>query len=131
LSSSSSIVRCVHEALAQVELGSAEAGDLPDPQAGEAGEHAGGVDLQASRAHDDAGDLLHRPDRAHFGPEGRRVLDPLGGLLLADAQAWASGAFLWSLLAITVGFAILVDAGLRRGGCHDGNGPASAGKCVS
>jgi hypothetical protein len=62
---------------------------------------------------------------------GGVVCTAIGLTLLADAQAWASGAFLWSLLAITVGFAILVDAGHRRGGRHDGNGPASAGKCVS
>ncbi len=58
---------------------------------------------------------------------GGVVCAAIGLTLLADAQAWASGALLWSLLAITIGLAILADAGLRRRH-HDDNGPASAGK---
>jgi hypothetical protein len=61
---------------------------------------------------------------------GGVVCAAIGLTLLADTQAWASGAFLWSLLAVTLGLAILVDAGLRRGH-HNGSGPASAGKCPS
>jgi hypothetical protein len=45
----------------------------------------------------------------------------IGLTLLADAQAWANGALLWSALAITIGLAILVDAGLRRGDGHNGS----------
>ena len=40
--------------------------------------------------------------------------------LLADAQGWASDAFVWSSLALFVGFAILADAALRHGERHDG-----------
>jgi hypothetical protein len=58
------------------------------------------------------------------------VCAAIGLTLLADAQAWASGVLLWSLLAITIGLAILADAGLRHGH-HNDNGPASAGKRAS
>lgn len=79
LSSSASMVLLhVDESLVEVEVRPAEACDLPDTEAGEAGEHAGGVDLEAPGANDDAGDSLHAPDRAHLGPQRRRVLHPLG-----------------------------------------------------
>jgi hypothetical protein len=55
----------------------------------------------------------------------------VGITLLADAQAWASDAIVWSAFAITLGLAILVDAGLRRGGHRDGSGPTSISKSVS
>ena len=51
---------------------------------------------------------------------GGVICSAIGLTLLADAQAWASGALLWSALAITIGLAILVDAGLRRGDRHNG-----------
>ena len=51
----------------------------------------------------------------------------VGLTLLADAQAWASGALLWSSLAITIGLAILVHAGIRRGDRHNGDAPTTAG----
>ena len=51
---------------------------------------------------------------------GGVICSAIGLTLLADAQAWASGALLWSALAITIGLAILVDAGLRRGERHNG-----------
>jgi hypothetical protein len=51
---------------------------------------------------------------------GGVICGAIGLTLLADAQAWASGALLWSALAITIGLAILVDAGLRRGDRHHG-----------
>jgi len=51
---------------------------------------------------------------------GGVIFIAIGVTLLADAQAWASGALLWSALAITIGLAILVDAGLRRGVRHNG-----------
>ncbi|MCX6372768.1 MAG: hypothetical protein NTX16_06730 [Actinobacteria bacterium] len=51
---------------------------------------------------------------------GGVVCSAIGLALLADAQAWASGALVWSALAITIGLAILVDAGLRRGHRHSG-----------
>jgi hypothetical protein len=62
---------------------------------------------------------------------GGVICAAIGVTLLADAQAWASGAFLWSLLAITLGLAILVDAGLRRGGHRDGDDPTRLGRSAS
>ncbi len=62
---------------------------------------------------------------------GGVICAAIGLTLLADAQAWASGALLWSLLAITIGLAILVDASRRRGGRPEGDGPTSVGKSVS
>ena len=52
---------------------------------------------------------------------GGVICSAIGLTLLADAQAWASGALLWSALAITIGLAILVDAGLRRSDRHNGS----------
>jgi len=51
---------------------------------------------------------------------GGVIFIAIGVTLLADAQAWASDVLLWSALAITIGLAILVDAGLRRGVRHNG-----------
>jgi len=62
---------------------------------------------------------------------GGVICAAIGLTLLADAQGWASGAFLWSLLAIGSGSAILADTVLRRGGHRDGNGATSVGKSVS
>ena len=45
---------------------------------------------------------------------GGVVCAAIGLTLLADAQAWVSGAVLWSVLAIGLGLVILVDASLRR-----------------
>ena len=55
----------------------------------------------------------------------------IGLTLLADAQAWANGALLWSTLAITIGLAILFDARLRRSDPQNGDAPTSLGKSVS
>ena len=68
---------------------------------------------------------------------GRRVT--LGGVicaavglvLLADAQAWASGALLWSSLAITTGLVILVGVSLRRGDHGNGDAPRTTGRIAS
>ncbi len=62
---------------------------------------------------------------------GGLVCAAIGLTLLADAQAWASGALLWSSLAITIGLAILVDAGPRRGGHRNGDAPTGPGKSAS
>ena len=58
---------------------------------------------------------------------GGVICAAIGVTLLADAQAWANGALLWSSLAITMGLAILVDASLRRGERHSGDAPTVAG----
>jgi hypothetical protein len=58
---------------------------------------------------------------------GGVICAAIGVTLLADAQAWANGALLWSSLAITIGLAILVDAGLRRGGSRSGDASAVEG----
>ena len=58
---------------------------------------------------------------------GGVICAALGLTLLADAQSWASGAVLWSALAIALGLAILVDASLRRGERRDGDAPTAAG----
>ena len=58
---------------------------------------------------------------------GGVICAAIGLTLLADAQALASGALLWSALAITIGFAILVDAGLRRGERRSGDSPTAVG----
>ena len=62
---------------------------------------------------------------------GGVVCAAIGLTLLADAQAWASGALLWSSLAIALGLAILVSAGLRRGEAHNGDAPTALGKDAS
>jgi sugar phosphate permease len=46
---------------------------------------------------------------------GGAICAALGVTLLADAQAWASDALVWSSLAIFIGAALLVDAVVRRG----------------
>jgi hypothetical protein len=51
----------------------------------------------------------------------------IGLALLADAQAWVSGALLWSSLAITLGLAMLVGASLRRGDHRNGDAPTAVG----
>ena len=51
----------------------------------------------------------------------------IGLILLAGTQAWASGALLWSSVAIAIGLAILVSAGLRRGDHRNGDVPTAAG----
>jgi sugar phosphate permease len=62
---------------------------------------------------------------------GGVICAAIGLTLLADAQAWASGAFLWSSLAIAIGLAILVDASRRRGERHNGDAPTALGKSAS
>ena len=62
---------------------------------------------------------------------GGVVCAAIGMTLLADAQAWASGAVVWSALAITLGLGILVDAGLRRGERHNGDASTAVGKGAS
>ena len=57
---------------------------------------------------------------------GGVVCAAIGLTLLADAQAWVSGAVLWSALAIALGLAILVDASLRRGDRHNGDDARTA-----
>jgi hypothetical protein len=63
---------------------------------------------------------------------GGVVCAAFGLALLADVQAWASDALVWSSLAVFIGAAILIDAVVRRGdhrGAHDlgslSNGGAS------
>jgi hypothetical protein len=56
---------------------------------------------------------------------GGVVCAAIGLTLLADAQTWASGAFLWSSLAITTGFAILVNSSLRRTDPRNGDTPSA------
>jgi hypothetical protein len=51
---------------------------------------------------------------------GGVVCAAVGVTLLADAQGWASDAFVWSSLALFVGFAILADAAFRHGERHNG-----------
>jgi hypothetical protein len=58
---------------------------------------------------------------------GGVICTAIGLTLLADAQAWASDVLLWSALAIAIGLAILVDAGLRRGERRNGNAPTAVG----
>jgi hypothetical protein len=62
---------------------------------------------------------------------GGVVCAAIGMTLLADAQEWASGAAVWSALAITLGLAILVDAGRRRGERHNGGASAAPGNGAS
>jgi sugar phosphate permease len=62
---------------------------------------------------------------------GGVICAAIGLTLLADAQAWANGAFLWSSLAIAIGLAILVTAALRRGDNRNGDSPATLGKSAS
>lgn len=58
---------------------------------------------------------------------GGAVCAAIGVTLLADTQAWASGAVLWSGLAIAVGLAILVDAVVKRGTHRNGDAPTAVG----
>jgi hypothetical protein len=58
---------------------------------------------------------------------GGVVCSLIGIALLADVQAWTSDIVVWSTLAITVGAAILVAAGLRHGNGHDADAATPAG----
>jgi hypothetical protein len=58
---------------------------------------------------------------------GGAICAAIGVTLLADAQAWADGAVLWSALAITLGIVILVDAVLRRGEHRNGGASTVVG----
>ena len=58
---------------------------------------------------------------------GGVICAAIGVTLLADTQGWASGALLWSSLAITIGVAILAAAGIRRGERHNGDAPTAVG----
>jgi sugar phosphate permease len=51
--------------------------------------------------------------------------------LLADDQAWASGALLWSSFAISMGLAILVSAAFRRDEHRNGDAPRTTGRIAS
>ncbi len=62
---------------------------------------------------------------------GGVICTAIGLTLLADAQAWVNGMLLWSSLAITIGLAILVDAGLGRGEPRNGDAPTALGKGAS
>ena len=62
---------------------------------------------------------------------GGVICAAIGMTLLADARSWASGAVVWSALAITLGLAILVDASLRRGDRRSGDAPTALGKGAS
>ncbi len=52
---------------------------------------------------------------------GGVICTAIGATLLADTQQWASDAVVWSSLAILIGVAILVKAGLDRGDREDGS----------
>jgi len=61
---------------------------------------------------------------------GGVVCAAIGLTLLADEQAWASDALVWSSLAVFVGLAIVGDAVLRRSddrGVEDGRSAAAGG----
>jgi hypothetical protein len=58
---------------------------------------------------------------------GGVICSAVGVTLLADVQAWASDALLWSSLAITIGLALLIGASLRRGAPHNGDAPTAVG----
>jgi hypothetical protein len=62
---------------------------------------------------------------------GGFVCAAIGVTLLADAQSWASGALLWSALAIAIGLAILVGASRRGDKSGNGDTPTALGKSVS
>jgi hypothetical protein len=47
----------------------------------------------------------------------------IGLALLADLQQWASGAVVWSALAIFLGLAVLTAVAFRRNGQPHGSGP--------
>jgi sugar phosphate permease len=57
---------------------------------------------------------------------GGFIAAAVGAALLADAQQWASDAVVWSLLAIVIGLAVLVHAGLTRADRHDGRDARTA-----
>ena len=58
---------------------------------------------------------------------GGVICAAIGVTLLADDQAWFSDALLWSSLAISVGLAILISAGLRRGERHNSDAQSATG----
>lgn len=62
---------------------------------------------------------------------GGVICAAIGLTLLADAQAWASGALLWSSLAITTGLVILAGASLRRYEHRNGDAPRTADRIAS
>jgi sugar phosphate permease len=62
---------------------------------------------------------------------GGVICAAIGLTLLADAQTWVNGMLLWSCLAITLGLAILVDAGLRRSDHHNSDAPTTFGRIAS
>jgi sugar phosphate permease len=57
---------------------------------------------------------------------GGIICSAIGLTLLADTQAWASDAVVWSTLAIVLGVAVLV-VGLRRGEHRNGDAPTAIG----
>jgi len=64
---------------------------------------------------------------AHRLTRGGVVCAALGLALLADAQAWVGDTLLWSSLAVFIGLALLVGAGLRRGDHRNGDAPTAVG----
>jgi sugar phosphate permease len=62
---------------------------------------------------------------------GGVICAAIGLTLLAEAQAWANGAFLWSSLAIAIGLVILVNAALRRVGPRNGDASTKLGRIAS
>ena len=56
---------------------------------------------------------------------GAVICAAIGLGLLADVQAWAADALLWSLLAIAIGLAVLVDASLDRSERRSGDAPTT------
>ena len=57
---------------------------------------------------------------------GGVICAAVGVTLLADTQHWAGDAVVWSSLAIVIGVAVLVHAGLGRRDRHDGGDARTA-----
>jgi hypothetical protein len=57
---------------------------------------------------------------------GGVICTAIGTTLLADTHKWASDAVVWSSLAIVIGLAILIDAGLDRGDRANGGDARTA-----
>ena len=62
---------------------------------------------------------------------GGVICAAIGLTLLADAQAWASDAVVWSSLAIVIGLAMLFDAALRRGERRSGDARTAVSRGAS
>jgi LiaF transmembrane domain len=55
----------------------------------------------------------------------------IGLTLLADVQAWASDALLWSAFALFAGSAVLIEAALKRNGSHAGDHEGDRARLVA